>query len=67
MRGRSRQDVILFRELLGELGRQALHAFELNFAHPISGEPLSFRSELPDDMMTVVRKLTEYKNQQGDE
>lgn len=31
-------------------GRLALHAFELTFAHPISGEPISLKSPLPTTM-----------------
>ena len=32
---------------LEALGRQALHAYLLAIAHPVSGQPLEFRSELP--------------------
>jgi 23S rRNA pseudouridine1911/1915/1917 synthase len=35
---------------LADLGRQALHAYLLGFEHPISGEELQFRSELPADL-----------------
>ena len=35
---------------LADLGRQALHAYILGFEHPISGEELQFRSELPADL-----------------
>jgi 23S rRNA pseudouridine1911/1915/1917 synthase len=37
------------REALAGLGRQALHAYLLAVKHPISGEVLEFRSELPAD------------------
>ena len=30
--------------------RQALHAAQLSFKHPVSGEPLSFRAEWPEDL-----------------
>lgn len=30
--------------------RQALHAFELRFAHPETGEPTTLRAPLPDDL-----------------
>jgi 23S rRNA pseudouridine1911/1915/1917 synthase len=33
------------------LTRQALHAFRLEFAHPVTGEPLAFRSPPPPDML----------------
>jgi 23S rRNA pseudouridine1911/1915/1917 synthase len=32
------------------LQRQALHAFRLAFAHPVTGEPLAFRAALPPDL-----------------
>jgi 23S rRNA pseudouridine1911/1915/1917 synthase len=35
--------------------RQALHAAELAFLHPISGEPLRFRSEWPADLREALR------------
>jgi 23S rRNA pseudouridine1911/1915/1917 synthase len=35
---------------LADLGRQALHAHILRFKHPLSGEILEFRSELPPDL-----------------
>lgn len=35
---------------VGAMRRQALHAFRLAFAHPVSGEELVFHSELPEDM-----------------
>jgi len=35
------------RQALGDLGRQALHAYLLGFEHPSSGRFLEFRSELP--------------------
>lgn len=40
------------------LGRQFLHAHRLAFAHPATGEALSFGSELPDDLagaLTMAR------------
>lgn len=36
------------------LGRQFLHAHRLAFTHPVSGEPLSFRSELPADLAAAL-------------
>jgi len=36
--------------------RQALHAYELGFVHPVSGENLKFTSRLPDDM-TYLRQI----------
>ena len=40
-----------------ERGRQALHAGLLGFAHPISGEELSFASEMPEDLVTIMKAL----------
>ncbi len=36
------------------LSRQFLHAHRLAFAHPRSGEPMSFRSELPEDLTAAL-------------
>ena len=38
--------------------RQALHAAELAFAHPLSGQPLAFASSLPADLAPVWLRLT---------
>jgi 23S rRNA pseudouridine1911/1915/1917 synthase len=38
--------------------RQALHAAVLGIAHPVSGKPLHFRSELPRDMIDLVNALS---------
>lgn len=37
--------------------RQALHAFKLGFDHPLTGEALSFRAELPHDMQNMIAAL----------
>ena len=37
--------------------RQALHAEQLSFAHPVSGEPLSFTAQPPADMVALVDTL----------
>ena len=42
------------------LPRQALHAKSLAFNHPVTGERLSFDSELPEDMKTVIAKWKKY-------
>jgi 23S rRNA pseudouridine1911/1915/1917 synthase len=49
--------------LRGELldfPRQALHAATLGFAHPRTGQPISFRAEIPEDMAALVRDI-DYK------
>ena len=46
------------REALAGLGRQALHAYLLGFKHPVSGEELQFRSELPAELARLRDSLT---------
>ena len=36
------------------LPRQALHSMELEFSHPITGQPLRFEAPLPADMREIV-------------
>ena len=47
------------RPILSGLGfqRQALHAAELGFVHPVSGKTVHFASELPADMVTLIGEL----------
>ncbi|HEX4677980.1 MAG TPA: RluA family pseudouridine synthase [Gaiellaceae bacterium] len=40
-----------------ELSRQFLHAAELSFPHPFSGEPIEARSELPQDLEAALERL----------
>ncbi len=40
-----------------ELGHQALHARVLGFVHPITGEAMCWRSELPADVARVIDAL----------
>jgi 23S rRNA pseudouridine1911/1915/1917 synthase len=42
------------------LGRQALHAAELGFEHPVSGEELTFESPLPPDLERLQDALNPY-------
>lgn len=37
--------------------RLALHAAELGFEHPLTGEPLMFKSRLPRDLSDLLRRL----------
>jgi 23S rRNA pseudouridine1911/1915/1917 synthase len=34
--------------------RQALHAYRLSFAHPVSGAALEFHAPVPDDMRQAL-------------
>ena len=45
------------RESLSSLSRQALHAATLGFQHPETGDPMLFRSTLPDDIQDLVNKI----------
>ena len=47
------------RDVLKRLGfeRQALHAAELGFVHPVAKENLSFKSALPSDIQELLRAL----------
>lgn len=40
--------------------RQALHAKELGFIHPVTRKPMHFESELPGDMSAVIGKWRKY-------
>src|SRR5580704_5091866 len=42
---------------LADLGRQALHAYILTIKHPMNGEILTFRSELPPDLARLHDEL----------
>jgi 23S rRNA pseudouridine1911/1915/1917 synthase len=44
---------------LETLGRQALHAGELAFVHPVTGKRLHFKSPMPPDMAHLVDALKE--------
>jgi len=43
--------------LLRDFPRQALHARKLAFDHPVSGECLTFRAPLPDDLLLLIDAL----------
>ncbi len=44
-------------DLLKAIPRQMLHAWQLGFNHPRTGERLSFESPLPQDMAGLMKKL----------
>ncbi len=50
-------DAIYGGEPAAGLGRQALHARRLAFAHPVSGETLSFIAPVPDDLEQAMDAL----------
>ena len=47
------------RPMLQQLGfrRQALHAAQLGFVHPITGETVHFSSPIPQDMAELIKEL----------
>lgn len=47
------------KEILREFPRQALHARKLSFIHPRTGDALSFRAALPDDLLMLLDYLRE--------
>jgi len=42
--------------------RQALHASDLGFVHPVSGEEMRFHAPLPDDMLCLLNALADNQN-----
>ena len=45
---------------LKNFGRHALHSKKLTLAHPVSGEVMSWKSTLPDDMTRLLQILEEF-------
>jgi 23S rRNA pseudouridine1911/1915/1917 synthase len=45
------------RKWLGQVTRQALHAYALGFAHPRTGQPMRFHSPWPAELVPVVEGL----------
>ncbi len=48
------------RQAVAALGRQALHAAELGFEHPATGEEMAFEAELPADLQRLEAALAPY-------
>jgi hypothetical protein len=40
-----------------EFNRQALHAFQLGFKHPVDRRPLKFEAPLPADFVALLERL----------
>ena len=49
-------------DALCKFPRQALHAFELSFDHPISKRQMTWRAEIPGDMQSLLNTLREYSS-----
>jgi 23S rRNA pseudouridine1911/1915/1917 synthase len=48
------------KEALLNFKRQALHSKKLTLAHPISGESMSWKAPLPDDMLELLKVLEKF-------
>jgi len=57
LRRLSHEERVLAKRLLATLPRQALHAWQLAFAHPITRKSLRFEAEVPDDLAHVRSSL----------
>jgi len=55
--GRLQRLPLSARTRLAAFPRQALHATELGFRHPASGEPIAFKSPLPGDISELINLL----------
>ena len=44
-------------KLLQQFPRQALHAFKLDLAHPVSHKDLRFTAPIPDDLQRLMEAL----------
>ncbi len=44
---------------------QALHAVHIEFAHPVSGDMLSFDTPIPDEMQNLIALLRKDREEQG--
>jgi 23S rRNA pseudouridine1911/1915/1917 synthase len=51
--------------VIGALGRQALHAHILAILHPVTGEILRFRSELPADLLRLHNVLAAMRTERS--
>ena len=45
------------KDAINKFDRQALHAYLIGFKHPVTKEPLTFETELPNDMKRLVDAL----------
>ncbi|MFT2090628.1 23S rRNA pseudouridine(1911/1915/1917) synthase RluD [Paraglaciecola sp. 2405UD69-4] len=52
-------------DMLRSFKRQALHAVQLELAHPITGEWMSWKAPLPDDFVELLDVLREDKQEHG--
>ena len=48
------------KDALNNFSRQALHSKKLSLIHPVSGESMAWKTDLPHDMKELLNTLTEY-------
>ena len=51
---------VILKDALVNFKRQALHARKLTLTHPVSGELMSWKSSLPEDMLALLNVLNDY-------
>jgi len=51
------KNVVRGQDLFGSIKRQMLHAWRLEFSHPVTQEPVCFEAPLPKDMQDVIAAL----------
>ena len=49
-------------EILCHFPRQALHAFQLSFQHPVTGKTMSWESPMPEDLQQLIAMLNKYSS-----
>lgn len=47
----------LYHPVFDRIRRQALHSFQLEFTHPITGEPMCFLAPVPDDFCRAFNRI----------
>ncbi len=47
----------ILKKLMDDIGRHALHAFQIQFVHPTTGKPVQFDAPLPTDMTDLLSNL----------
>ncbi|WP_410474224.1 23S rRNA pseudouridine(1911/1915/1917) synthase RluD [Guyparkeria sp. TX1] len=57
---RGAEDMLV--DVLRDFGRQALHARRLTLTHPETGETLSLKAPMPDDMDELIELLRDYRD-----
>jgi 23S rRNA pseudouridine1911/1915/1917 synthase len=49
-------------EIICQFPRQALHAFQLSFQHPVTNQAMSWQVPVPDDMQQLIDMLSKYSS-----